>query len=382
MRIAINCQILSVNHLGIGRYTENLVKALADVDEENKYLLLVNSRVNLAKLPQQDNFQVLTTGIPIVGTKTRILWEQLWLPFSLLGKGVDLVHFPDLSLPVLPLLDCPYVVTIHDLTHYAFREAYTLGKVLYKRCTTPLAVRGASRIIAVSESTKQDIVETFAVPGWKIAAVYSGLMEMFKPITSKEQLKETEIKFHLPSRYILHVGSIDPRKNLVTLLEAYANLTKEANLPHKLIIVGPKEFNYAPVLNTAQNLDMADRIVFLGFVNNEDLVNIYNMAELFVFPSIHEGFGFPPLEAMACGVPVITSNTSSLPEIVGDAALLIDPYDTHGLVAAMLRVLTDDRLRNEMSQRGLCQAKLFSWRKAAEETLKVYKEAVIDAGKL
>jgi len=375
MRIAINCQILSVNSLGVGRYTENLVKALADVDEENHYLLLVNSRVNLAKLPQQDNFEILTTEMPIFGTKTRILWEQFWLPFSLVGKEVDLVHFPDLSLPVLPLLDCPYVVTIHDLTHYAFREAYTLGKILYKRCTTPVAVRGASRIIADSESTKQDIVKTLAVSGRRIATVYPGLIEMFKPITRKEQLEETRAKFHLPPRYILHVGSIDPRKNLVTLLKAYANL-KEANLPHKLIVVGPKEFNYAPILEAAQSLDMADRIVFLGFVSNEDLVNIYNMAELFVFPSIHEGFGFPPLEAMACAVPVITSNTSSLPEIVGDAALLVDPYDTQGLVAAMLRVLTDDRLRNEMSQRGLFRAKLFSWRKAAEETVKVYKEAV------
>jgi glycosyltransferase involved in cell wall biosynthesis len=382
MRVAINCQILAVNRLGVGRYTENLVKALTNIDEENQYLLLASSRIDSASFPRKSNLEILTTKVPIVGTKTRILWEQFCLPFSLLGRGIDLVHFPDLSLPVLPFLRCPYVVTIHDLTHYAFREAYTPGKVLYKRCTTLVAVRGASRIIAVSESTKQDIVETFAVPGWKIAAVYSGLTEMFKPITNKEQLEKTRTKFHLPSRYILHVGSIDPRKNLVTLLKAYANLAREANLPHELIVVGSKEYNYGPVFDAVQSLDLADRVVFLDFVSNEDLVNIYNMAELFVFPSIHEGFGFPPLEAMACDVPVITSNTSSLPEIVGDAALLVDPYDTQGLAETMHRVLTDDGLRSEMVQRGHRRVKLFSWRRAAEETLKVYKEAITDVGKL
>lgn len=375
MRIAINCQILSVNRVGVGRYTENLVNALAAVDRENEYVLLVSSRVDPAILPSGDNVSIVSTRLPIVGTKTRILWEQFWLPVVVASQNVDLVHFPDLSLPILPLLRCPYVVTVHDLTHYAFREAYTLGKFVYKRCTTPVAVRRARRMIADSESTKRDILAFFDVQEHRIATVYPGLTGTFRPIASQE-LAEVRARLCLPERYILHVGSIDPRKNLVTLLNAYARLVKEDNLPHSLVVVGPKEFNYGPILEAAQGLNLQERLRFLGFVDDRDLVVIYNLAELFVFPSIHEGFGFPVLEAMACGVPVITSNASSLPEVVGDAALLVDPLDIGGLMEAIRRVLADDRLRQAMVEKGLQQASLFTWERAARQTLQVYKDAV------
>jgi glycosyltransferase involved in cell wall biosynthesis len=287
----------------------------------------------------------------------------------------DLVHFPDQSLPLLPVLPCPSVVTVHDLTTYRYTEAYTRGKVLYKKLATRAAMRQATRIIAVSQSTKQDILDLFGVSENQVRAVYSGLDRRFRPVEDCSKLERTRTALGLPEQYILHVGSIDPRKNLVTLFKALAIL-RDDDLRVRLVVAGSREYNYRPVFDTVQALALEDQVLFLGFVSDAELVDVYNLAQLFVFPSIHEGFGYPPLEAMACGTPVIVSNSSSLPEIVDDAALQVDPFNAAEIATAIRLLLTNSELREQLASRGMQRAATFAWERTARETLKVYEEVV------
>lgn len=377
MRVAINCQILTVNRLGVSRYLTTLLQALSATDSENEYVLLANSRIR-DLLPDRPNFEVVATNFPIQGTRSRILWEQIFLPMELHRQRADLVHFPDQSLPLLPVLPCPSVVTVHDLTTYRYTEAFTRGKVLYKKLTTRAAMRQATRIIAVSQSTKQDILELFGVSENRVRAVYSGLDRRFRPVEDCSRLERTRTALGLPEQYILHVGSIDPRKNLVTLFKALAIL-RDDDLRVRLVVVGSREYNYRPIFDTVQALGLEDQVRFLGFVSDAELVDVYNLAQLFVFPSIHEGFGYPPLEAMACGTPVIVSGSSSLPEIVDDAGLQVDPLNAAELATAIRLLLSDSGLREQLASRGKQRAATFAWERTARETLKVYEE-VVEAG--
>jgi glycosyltransferase involved in cell wall biosynthesis len=374
MRVAINCQILTVNRLGVGRYLKTLLQALSATDSENEYVLLANSRIR-DLLPQRPNFEVVATSFPIRGTRSRILWEQVFLPMELRRQRADVVHFPDQSLPLLSLLPCPSVVTVHDLTTYRYTEAYTRGKVLYKKFATRAAMRQATRIIAVSQSTRQDILELFGVSENQVRAVYSGLDRRFRPVEDCSRLERRRTALGLPEQYILHVGSIDPRKNLVTMFKALAIL-RDDGLQVKLVVAGSKEYNYRPIFDAVQALGLEDQVLFLGFVSDAELVDVYNLAQLFVFPSIHEGFGYPPLEAMACGTPVVVSNSSALPEIVGDAALQVNPLNAAELAAAIRLLLTDSGLREQLAFRGKQRAAFFTWERTARETLKVYEEVV------
>jgi len=376
MRVAINCQILTVNRLGVGRYLMTLLQGLSATDCENEYVLLANPRIR-ALLPDRPNFEVVATGFPIQSTRNRILWEQVFLPMELRRQRTDLVHFPDQSLPLLPLLPCPSVVTVHDLTTYRYTGAFTHLKVLYKKLTTQAAMRQATRIIADSQTTKQDILELFGVAEGRVQVIYPGLDRRFRPIQDCAKLERTRTKLGLPEQYILHVGSIDPRKNLITLFKGLAIL-RDNGLRVRLVVAGSREYKYRPIFDTVHALGLDDQVLFLGFVSDAELVDVYNLAQLFVFPSIHEGFGYPPLEAMACGTPVIVSNSSSLPEIVGDAALQVDPFDIAEIAAAIRLLLSDPTLREQLASRGKQRAASFTWEKTARETLKVYEEVRAD----
>jgi glycosyltransferase involved in cell wall biosynthesis len=373
MRVAINCQILTVNRLGVSRYLTTLLQALSATDGESEYVLLANSRIR-DLLPDRPNFEVVATSFPIRSTRSRILWEQVFLPMELRRQRADLVHFPDQSLPLLPVLPCPSVVTVHDLTTYRYTEAYTRGKVLYKKLTTRAAIRQASRIIADSQSTRQDILELFGVSE-RVRVIYPGLDGQFLPVRDRSRLERTRTALGLPERYILHVGSIDPRKNLISLFKALAIL-RDDGLQVKLVVAGSREYNYRPIFDKVRALRLGDQVLFLDFVPDAELVDVYNLAQLFVFPSIHEGFGYPPLEAMACGTPVIVSNSSSLPEIVGDAALQVDPFNAAEIATAIRLLLSDSALREQLASRGKQRAAFFTWERTTRETLKVYEEVV------
>ena len=228
------------------------------------------------------------------------------------------------------------------------------------------------KIIAISENTKNDLINLYRIAPERIKVIYVAADEVYRPMENPERTAHIRQKYTLPDRFILFVGVIEPRKNIVRLIKAYNQI--KGKIQQKLIIVGKKGWLYEDVFKTVDRLSLNQDVNFLGYVPKEDLAFLYTACDLFIYPSLYEGFGLPPLEAMACGAPVISSNTSSLPEVVGDAGILVTPTSTEELSAAMYKVLTDENLRNEMKLKGLERAKLFSWKKTAQETIKIYEE--------
>ncbi len=374
MRIAINCQLLSIHRSGVGRYIRDLINGLAQIDSNNEYVLFANSKVKNGILPGTKNFRKKLSLFPLQNAAGRIMWEQLFLPIKLIQERVDIIHFPDQSYPILPLR-CPSVITVHDLTYNVYPQTYTLAKRVYKNTVMRAAIARTDRIIVDAKNTKKDILETYNISEEKITVINCGLSEMFKEISDSELLENTRKKFALPEHFILHVGTLSPDKNLTGLLDAYAILKRKVGSLPKIVVVGPRGWLYESIFKKILRLRLKDDVVFLGYIEDIDLVHIYNLADIFVLVSLYEGFGFPPLEAMACGTPVISSDAGSLPEVVGEAALMVNPHDVEDLAKAVERLLVDSALRKELIKKGFARRKLFSWEETARKTLTIYQEA-------
>jgi glycosyltransferase involved in cell wall biosynthesis len=370
--IGLNAHLLSLSAnyrgAGINRYIYSLLLALPQVDGRNRYTaFLGEERMRGQSLSALSlRFSRLPTVKPVV----RILWEQLIQPFELLKENIDLLHSMAYALP----LACPArsVVTVHDLSFLLFPQAFNRAKRLYLTAATRQAVRQADAVIAVSASTRRDVVRLLGVPEEKVAVVPNGIDETFRPIADRGRLEARRQERSLPEHNILSVGTLEPRKNAETLIRAYAQLKRVSAIPHKLILAGGLGWRYEGLFALVEELGLQGDVLFPGFIPYDELPLWYNVADLFVYPSLYEGFGLPPLEAMACGVPVIASHASSLPEVVGDAGFLVDPLDVEGLAEAMARVLGDGALRAEMRKRGLARAGQFSWLEAARGTARVY----------
>jgi glycosyltransferase involved in cell wall biosynthesis len=283
---------------------------------------------------------------------------------------------------VLPLLH-PHrsVVTVHDLGFLYHPEAHTLSQNLYLRWSTRHNARAATRILADSEATRRDLVHHYSIPDSKIAVVYPGRDETLAPVAEPALRSAVRARYGLADPYLLYVGTLHPRKNLVRLVQAFGSLlrslrdgprTPMAGL--QLVLAGQRGWLYDDILAQVRKLDLSDHVVLTGYIPDADLPALLSGALAFVFPSLYEGFGLPLLEAMACGTPVICSNASSLPEVAGDAALLVDPRDTEALADALARLVVDEGLRRELVERGFRQMQRFSWRRCAEETLRVLEE--------
>ncbi|KKT76539.1 MAG: Group 1 glycosyl transferase [Parcubacteria group bacterium GW2011_GWF2_44_7] len=269
---------------------------------------------------------------------------------------------------------CRKVTTFHDLSFEYFPEFFPWRKRLWHQFLAPRErARGADKIIAVSESTKNDLIDLYAVPPAKIKVIYSGVGEEYKKIINNPlaagQIANVKEKYNLPEKFILYFGTLEPRKNVVGLIHAYEIWRQRYKGDHKLVIAGQRGWLFDDILTAAKASPLAADLFFTGFIEPADKVYLYNLASLFVFPSFFEGFGFPPLEAMACGVPTITSNTSCFPEIVGEASLMVDPYNYEEIAWAMNEILADENLKNDLIAAGLRQAKRFSWDRCAQETM-------------
>jgi glycosyltransferase involved in cell wall biosynthesis len=261
------------------------------------------------------------------------------------------------------------VVTVHDLGYLYYPQAHRLLDRLYLDLSTRYSARAATHLIADSSATKHDLIERYGIEPYKITVVYPGYDEAtFQPVRDEEAIEAVKAKYDIAGDYILFVGTLQPRKNLIRLIEAYWKLEAGS---WKLVIAGKKGWLYQEIFRWVEELGLGKKVVFTGYVPEGGLPALISGARLFVFPSLYEGFGLPVLEAMACGTPVVCSNVSSLPEVAGDAAVLVDPLDVEGLAAAMERVLDDEDLRAELIERGFEQAKRFSWERCARETLDV-----------
>jgi glycosyltransferase involved in cell wall biosynthesis len=275
------------------------------------------------------------------------------------------------------------VVTVHDLGYLYYPQAHTLTQNLYLRWSTRYNARSAARVLADSEATRQDLVRHYQIPPEKIVVIYPGRDGTLAPVSDEAIQAAVRARFGIDGPYLLYVGTLHPRKNLVRLVQAFALLLRSSSsqvepqgtIPNlQLVLAGQKGWLYEEIFAQVQKLDLTDRVVLTGYVPDTDLPALLSGATGFVFPSLYEGFGFPVLEAMACGTPVVCSNVSSLPEVAGDAALLVDPLDTDALAAAIERVVTDGGLRRNLVERGFAQAERFSWRRCAQKTMRALED--------
>jgi len=365
VRVAIDARKL--HDFGIGTYIRNLLRHLARIDRENEYVLLCQESDMGVAATLGENFRAV-----LEPADNYSIAEQIHVPWVLMREKPDVYHAPHYVLPVA--VRSRSVVTIHDCIHLMFpqylpnRAAYA-----YARGAMWSAAMRSDRILTVSEASKRDILHFFNVPPDKISVVYNAIDERIWEEPPPEDIARVRERFQLDQRFVLYAGTIKPHKNLVRLIEAFAQLRKGEFEELKLLIIGD-EISKLPALRRAvHSYKLHKHVRFLGFLPDETLAALYRLASLFVFPSLYEGFGLPPLEAMASGTPVVTSNVSSLPEVAGDAAVLVDPYDVSSIVEGMRRVLSDSALANELRRKGLIRARDFSWERSVARTHEIYQ---------
>jgi glycosyltransferase involved in cell wall biosynthesis len=388
MRIAFDATAMPRLMAGAAVYTYELARALAAVDSENEYVIFARGR-QFDDLPamrpgppagpayrtgRRAGLRVLKVRVP--SRLLRLLWEQTVLPWSAKGGRrlrIDVLHSPHHTTPLAP---CGYrrVVTIHDLTFFLLPERYPTTRRLYFQVMTRLSARVADAIIVPSEAVKGDVMRILGLPPERLFVIPEAAGPAFRP-QDAVAIEAVRRRYGLEGPFLLSVGSLEPGKNRERLLQAFARL-RAGGLKHTLVVAGQRAWRYEGEAPLARRLGLADSVRFLGHVPQADLPALYSAAEVFVFPSLYEGFGLPALEAMACGTPVVASNVSALPEVVGDAALQVSPLDVEALADAMERLLRDGRLRSDLRERGLARAARFSWEKAARQTVEVYRWVV------
>lgn len=367
MRIAVDVTPAQINQAGTGIYVKNLVQAIKNLQVPDEIYT-----ISLDKY--RDMSQVKTIRTRLETLYRDIIWTNIDIPFRIRQIGCELLHMPANVAPIF--VSCRMVATIHDTTVLLFPKKFPLWHRYYTRLMMTFTTKKAAKIITVSNQSKNDIINLLKVNPNKIHVVYHGVSSIFQQVPQTE-IDRIRNKYGL-SNFILTVGSLEPRKNITRIITAFARLRSEG-YTGILVHVGPKGWlSEKNVRTLVSQLNLEDCIRFLGYVPLEDLVSLYNAAQILVYPSLYEGFGFPIIEAMACRCPVITSNISSMPEVAGDAALFIDPYNVEMLYRAMYRIWKEPDLTNDLVEKGLQRARVFSWERCAQETLSVYYKAVND----
>jgi glycosyltransferase involved in cell wall biosynthesis len=369
MRIGIDAHAIGARQGGNETYIRSLIKSLAEIDGDNLYTIYLANASAAAQWREGFTNQYRNFSVRLLPPPTPLVRVPVYLTYELLRRPVDVLH---VQYTAPPFCRAPIVVTIHDLAFERMPETFTRrGSFQLK-----LTVRRA-RIATVSEYSRRDLLDIYKLPSEKVTVTYNGVETHFAPGPAvPNEAEEIRNRFGIAREFLLAVGSLQPRKNLVRLIRAYEKLRSErADFRPQLVIVGRKLWLTHEIFDEVKKHRWADDVILTGYVSDEELPALYRAARAFVYPSLFEGFGLPPLEAMACGTPVVTSNVSSLPEVTGDAALLIDPNDERSLAGALIEIVNNDRLRAELREKGIAQAKKFTWRDAAQKTLRLYQEA-------
>jgi glycosyltransferase involved in cell wall biosynthesis len=367
MRIGIDARKL--HDFGIGTYVQNLLRELARLDDDAEYVVLCKP-VDVAWLAE--------LGPRVRPMPTRAdnysIREQIEVPWRLWRAGVDLFHSPHYVLPVF--VTCPAVVTIHDCIHLMFPQ-YLPNKLalLYARFFMWWATRRARRVLTVSEASKRDILRFCRVPADRVTVIPNAIDDRFRVAPPEDEVERIRERFQLHEPFVLYVGNVKPHKNLERLIQAVHHLHENGYDELKLLVIGSDISKYATLRRAIHAYNLHRYVRFLGFVPDRTLNILYRLTSVFAFPSLYEGFGLPPLEAMACGAPVVTSNTSSLPEVVGDAAVLVDPTDSRAIAEGLAHVLADPNLRADLRRRGVARAQAFSWAEGARAVRRIYDTA-------
>ena len=369
IRIAIDAHAVGTKLGGNESYAVNLIEALAQIDSVNNYTIYVTTNEARDRFSNRwSNFKVRST-LP----HTPLIRIPLTLSAELRKHPVDVLHVQFTAPPFCP---CPVVVSIHDLSFEHLPQTFKRRSRTQLRLTVRQSARRAARILSLSQHTRCDIMETYGIDSNRIEAIPLAAPDHFCAVIDKRELQRVRHTYGINGDYILSVGSIQPRKNLPRLVQAYASLRGDCSadkLP-KLVLVGKCAWLYDETLRTLDEAGVKDSVVLTGYVPESDLPALYSSALCFVYPSYFEGFGLPPLEAMKCGAPVIVGNRTSLPEVVGDAGLTVDPFDVGAIAGAISKLMNDSTLRAKLSQKGQERATAFSWRETARRTLRVYQE--------
>lgn len=372
-RVGLNGHLLNLagnyRSAGINWYIYHLMRGLADQSEFDYRFFVADRRAT----DHFDSRLICRSSWPTQNPLVRILWEQLVQPAALKHERIDLLHALAFAGPVA--MTIPWVVTIYDLTFLRFPQLFNWANRTYLDFSVRRSVRKADRIIAISENTKRDLVAQYGAEAGKITVVYCGTDPAFKTPTP-EAVQDLRVRRGLPDRMVLFVGTIEPRKNVAGLIRAFGRARRSAKLPHHLVLVGARGWKHADVDSAVEAEGLAGVVQFAGYVPQDELPLWYRAAELFVYPTRYEGFGLPPLEAMASGTPVVTTAVASIPEVVADAAILVSPNDEPALAEAIVQGLSDRTRREEMMARGRAQAERFSWPQAARETAQVYRQVL------
>jgi len=356
---------------GIGIYTYQLLRNFNQIDKENDYHLIHHSKSDLDIYSQNKEILIPKNRL-IRGRGSYFFWRYFTLPRKLRKYSLDVLHDPYELGPFTFTQSFRKVITVHDLTPLLFPNLFKWGDVMLHRLLLKKTINKADKIITDSYHSQKDLMEYLDVPKEKIKVIYLGKDESFRPLSSKE-INEVKEKYRLPEQFILSVGGLHPIKNISRLLKAF-HLARKDGMQHKLVIVGGIVDKTNDIFQTIQDLGLEENVIFTGIIPHNDLIGLYNAANLFMYPCLYAGFGFPPLEAMSCGTPVITSCNSSLPEVTGDAAVLINPYDTKEIAQAIVDVLSEEEVMETLTKKGFERAKVFNWEKTAYETIKVYDE--------
>ncbi|HEU0025726.1 MAG TPA: glycosyltransferase family 1 protein [Ktedonobacterales bacterium] len=364
--VAINAQLVSFaesyRNAGVSRYTYTLLDALCRVDDDLTCTVFINAQEAIpaaaSSMGKSPRIRLVPSRWRTSNAARRILWEQLDLPGQIRRSGAQIFHAPVNVLP--ERVSVPAIVTIHDLSFVRYPQFFRPTRRVYQRLFTERSARRAAAIIAVSEATRQDIISAFGVPPNRVRVIYPSISHDFRPEPDSARLDAFRARHRLPPRYLLYLGTLEPRKNLVTLVEAYARLLAAAPSTPPLILAGAKGWYYQPLFERVRALGLERNVTFAGYVSREEQALWYAGAALFLYPSLYEGFGLPVAEALACGVPTLTSNVSSLPEAGGPVAIQAPPDDAHALAQAMRDALADPTLPERVRAEGPQWTRRFS----------------------
>jgi glycosyltransferase involved in cell wall biosynthesis len=365
--VAIMGRSLRGRFSGVVRYTHELIGALAPSLGGDLTVFLTDAPDGI----EAEGVRRVRAPFPTPNEYARAFWEQTLVPFQVARLRPDVFHSPNYILPVA--LSCPAVVTVHDLC-FLDLDVQRLRSHLYLRALTSHAVRRAARVICVSEATRDDVVRHYPHAAERIRVIGEGVALRFER-RSEDEVQEIAGRLGITGPYVLFVGTLEPRKNLVRLIRAFADAIADGELPHHLVIAGGTGWMDAAIREAWQSSPARSRIRFVGYVSEDDLPGLYSGADLFAYLSLDEGYGLPPLEAMACGAPVLSSSAGSLPEVLGQAAELVDPQDEGGIARALSGLLRDRRRRHRLARAGVVQASRHRWSRVAEQTMAVYREA-------
>ncbi|GCE03785.1 glycosyltransferase family 4 protein [Dictyobacter aurantiacus] len=379
MHIGINAQLLSYGQSyrngGVSRYIRYLLTQIARQPGNHTYTIFVNGQDVIEQLEHHPQITFLAAPWPESRPAARIAWEQLTLPRLVRQHQIDVLHSPVNVRPELLPARCASVVTLHDLAFLRFPHVLTPAKRLYHQTFTLRSLKRATLLITVSESTKRDVHELVGISYERIQAIYPCIDERFSNVSIEDKLDTFREKYGVAEGFILYLGTLEPRKNITTLLDAYAQLRQQHHIREKLVLAGGKGWLYDTIFARVRQLGLEQDVLFPGFVPDDEQALWYKSASVFAYPSLYEGFGIPVAEALACGTPVVTSNVSSLPEAGAGLALCVDPQDVTALSAALYQALTDQTLRERCQCQATMVAQQFSARTMAKKTIAAYELA-------